>query len=396
MVAQQGAVAAERADRALEVDLGEPGLAGIDRATAQHRQPADDIRRPEMEVNRQPVAQRRFGKARRAQLKIEPPRRRMPLGGQEPVAAAGPAALGKRAGDVDRAALAGRSSLDRPVLRVQAAHPRFPADRADQQPLARRQGAGDHGSGHHQTDPGQGEGAVDRHAEEARRRGVGAAAPGDARACLEMRGQRRDPVAAAARCREDRGVRVSGRGQQGADLARHRFDALGLDAVDLGHDRGDLGDPDQFEDVEMLQGLRPRPVIGGDDQQHPVDRQHPRQHVGQKALVAGDIDKAELGPVRQGRIGKAEIDRQPALLLLGQPVGVDPGQRPHQRGLAVVDMAGGGEDHGFGRAEPPREFALSTPRGGTGDLSEEGSLVLEAAHVEQHVAIFDMADNRDR
>ena len=39
----------------------------------------------------------------------------------------------------------------------------------------------------------------------------------------------------------------------------------------------------------------------------------------------------------------AERDRDAARLLLGQPVGVDAGERAHERGLAVVDVPGGAE-----------------------------------------------------
>ncbi len=143
----------------------------------------------------------------------------------------------------------------------------------------------------------------------------------------------------------------------------HRGGPIGLDPVDLGDDPGDLGDPDQFEDVEVLQRLRTRPVIRGDDQQHPVDRQHAGQHVGQEPLVPRHVDKPELGAVGQRRIGKAEIDRQPASLLLRQAIGVDPGQRLHQRGLAVIDMASGREDHGLPWASAgswPRKAASSS------------------------------------
>ncbi len=110
---------------------------------------------------------------------------------------------------------------------------------------------------------------------------------------------------------------------------------------------GHLGDADQRQDVEMFEGLRFGPVIGGDDQQHPVDRQDAGEYVRQKP-PGGRAHRQSPTPVPSGNvggIGKAEIDRQPALLLLGQPIGVDPRQGPHQRGLAVVDMAGGGEDH---------------------------------------------------
>ena len=219
--------------------------------------------------------------------------------------------------------------------------------RAEHQPIADRHRAGGDRAGHDEPDPGQGEGPVDRHPEQTRCGRRRAAARGDPGALLQMLGKSGDPLAGPARHREDRALGKARRGEQRADLRGHRRGPAALDPVDLGDDPGDLGDPDQLQDVEMLEGLRARPVIGGDDQQHPVDRQHAGQHVGQKALMPGHIDKAELGAVGQCRIGEAEIDRQPAPLLLGQAVGIDPGQRADQRGLAVIDMAGRRQDHGW-------------------------------------------------
>ena len=37
-------------------------------------------------------------------------------------------------------------------------------------------------------------------------------------------------------------------------------------------------------------------------------------------------------------MGEPEIDRDAARLLFLQPIGIDPGQRAHQRALAVVDV----------------------------------------------------------
>ena len=45
-------------------------------------------------------------------------------------------------------------------------------------------------------------------------------------------------------------------------------------------------------------------------------------------------------------IGVTEIDGDAAPLLLSQTVGVDAGQRLHQRRLAVIDVTGGADDHG--------------------------------------------------
>ena len=70
----------------------------------------------------------------------------------------------------------------------------------------------------------------------------------------------------------------------------------------------------------------------------------PGERGRQEPLVARHVherdvaDRIEVGPA------VAELDRQPAPVLLLEPVGVLPGQRPDQRGLAVVDMTRGGDD----------------------------------------------------
>ena len=56
-----------------------------------------------------------------------------------------------------------------------------------------------------------------------------------------------------------------------------------------------------------------------------------------------------------GSVGPAvaELDREPAPALLVEPVRVLAGERPDQRGLAVVDVPGGGDDvHLSARLEP--------------------------------------------
>ena len=44
----------------------------------------------------------------------------------------------------------------------------------------------------------------------------------------------------------------------------------------------------------------------------------------------------------------------PRFFSLGQAIGVDTSQRLDERGLAVVDVAGGGDDHGL-----PHPFLVS-------------------------------------
>ncbi len=63
-----------------------------------------------------------------------------------------------------------------------------------------------------------------------------------------------------------------------------------------------------------------------------------------EALVPGHVDHPGDRAVRQAEGGEAEVDGDAALLLLLQAVGFDPGQGADQRGLAVIDMAGGADD----------------------------------------------------
>ena len=90
----------------------------------------------------------------------------------------------------------------------------------------------------------------------------------------------------------------------------------------------------------MLARLRHHAVVQRHHQQRRIDAAGTGQHGVHEALVPGHVNEAE----RIG-IGVAEIDGDAAPLLLGESVCVDAGQRLHQRGLAVIDMAGGADDH---------------------------------------------------
>ena len=85
--------------------------------------------------------------------------------------------------------------------------------------------------------------------------------------------------------------------------------------------------------------LGARAVVGGHDQHRRIDLARPDEHVADQPVVARDVDEVELVAVGQRQVRVADVDRHPAPPLLGQPVGVDPGQRPQQRRLAVVDVA---------------------------------------------------------
>jgi hypothetical protein len=70
----------------------------------------------------------------------------------------------------------------------------------------------------------------------------------------------------------------------------------------------------------------------------------------------GHVDQAHLQAVAERPRREAQLDGDPAPLLFGQPIGVDAGQRAHERRLAVIDMARRTEDeapHAPTLVQPP-------------------------------------------
>ena len=91
----------------------------------------------------------------------------------------------------------------------------------------------------------------------------------------------------------------------------------------------------------MLVCLRPRTLGGVDHEQEEVDTRGAGDHVADEALVPRDVDERQAPPVRKLERRVAEVDRDAALLLLGQAVGVLAGERAYEPRLAVVDVARG-------------------------------------------------------
>ena len=117
----------------------------------------------------------------------------------------------------------------------------------------------------------------------------------------------------------------------------------------------------------MLERLRPRTVIDGDDEQAGVDLSDADEHVADEPIVAGHVDEVERVPRRRD-VGVPDVDRQAAPLLLGQAVGVDAGQRAQEGRLAVVDVTRGPDDPVIGASASPsaRPAPLPAPRRRTG------------------------------
>jgi len=97
-------------------------------------------------------------------------------------------------------------------------------------------------------------------------------------------------------------------------------------------------DAQELDDGEVLDGLRHDAVVGGHHEQEEVDAGGAGHHGAHEALVAGDVDHADPPAAGQLELGVAELDRDAALALFAQPVGVRAGQPGDERRLAVVDV----------------------------------------------------------
>ena len=86
----------------------------------------------------------------------------------------------------------------------------------------------------------------------------------------------------------------------------------------------------------------------------------------------GYVDEVDARPWwLQGQVGVADVDGHAAPTLLGWTLGVDPGQRPEQGRLAVVDVPGRADDDGFGprpRLGPVRPGRSNARRGAAGPV----------------------------
>ena len=134
-------------------------------------------------------------------------------------------------------------------------------------------------------------------------------------------------------------------GEQRLDLGHALQDLVVVGQVGLGEGHDAAVEAQQVDDLQMLDRLRLDAFRRRHDQQRGIDAGGAGQHVVHEALVARHVDEAELPAVAQVAVGVAEIDGDAARLLFLQAIGVDAGQRFDQRGLAVIDMACGADDH---------------------------------------------------
>ena len=263
----------------------------------------------------------------------------------DPVASYDGARLDAAPREVERAAFTGPRAHRRPVLRMDAANAGFVSARCRDQALPGARDPCVHGSRDHEPGALEHECAV--HAEaEATVRGPRREAQG---ARAQRTGEGVHPVSGQGRDLMDLGALHAGGREERVDLLVYLAGPGRVDLVDLAHHRDAFGHPEQVENRGVLTGLGHHAVVGGDHHQREVDGSDPRQHVAHEPFVSGHVDEPEHVTVAEGVVCEPEIDGQPSLLLFGEAIRVHTGQRPHQRGLAVVDVTRGGDDHGAAR-----------------------------------------------
>ena len=314
-------VAGSRDDRLLEPDLPE--------AAAEPRQARGRLAGAVVDLD--PLSRLRFTVAE-LELRVDPIRGTQPrVGLDQHVAALD--LRHREAGQVHGHSLARRRPIHLLVVHLHAAHPNSPPLRQHLELVSAPDRPRPERPGDDRAGPPDSEHPVDV---EASRRGSAVRPRGDRPAGpVECRPQLLDSLARTRR--------------HGHDLAASeqfgRLDQrdLGIGEVGLGHGHDPGADAQRLEHRSVLAGLRHHTVVGGDRHQKQVDAARARDHRPYKPLVPGNVDHRQPPPRGQLEARVAELDRDPPRPLLREPVGVDSGQRAYQRGLAVIDVAGGSE-----------------------------------------------------
>ena len=151
-------------------------------------------------------------------------------------------------------------------------------------------------------------------------------------------------LAGPVRAGHDTRIGVGGVLQESADVLFHQVDPIVVDQVDLGQgDHAGL-DTQGLQDRDMLDRLGHDAVVGCDDQKGDVDTRRAHDHLADELLVAGNVDDGHLAAIGELKLGPTQFDGDAALLFLFQSVRILAGKRHHERGFAMVDMAGGSQN----------------------------------------------------
>ena len=229
-------------------------------------------------------------------------------------------------GQVERHALAGAGRLHAAVVHLHRAHPGLPAARHDAHAVARGDPPGPQRARDHGARAADAEGAVHVQAG-----GPFAGAAVDrGRLARQRLAELGDPPAFGRAHGHDRrpghqlGHLGPGRRRVGQVGARDRHHAA--------------LHPQPAQHRQVLARLRHHAVVRCHAEEEQVHAAGPGHHRAHEALVPGHVHQREPPAAGQLERRVPQLDRHPALALLGQAVRVVAGERPHQRRLAVVHV----------------------------------------------------------
>ena len=156
---------------------------------------------------------------------------------------------------------------------------------------------------------------------------------------LQGRQERIGPFSCDGGKGDDRGLLVGGLPEGVPDILRRQLQPFLLHQVRLGEGHQHLGNAQKTHDGQMLPGLGHDPFVGGYHQENHVHAGGAGHHVPYESLMARHVHHPEVGSIRCGKLGEAQIHRDAPGLLLFQSVRVHPGEALHQGCLPVIDMA---------------------------------------------------------
>ena len=353
-------VTRERDDRSLQPELDQAALAGVEEIPVEEVDAGHHLARAGVEADTLARPDGRGGIGQEIERGVQHGRRLEEPGGREDVAALERGPL--EALEVHGRALARDRLGHRLAVGLDPAHLGLDTSGVDLEALVHLEAARGDRPRHHRPEPLDGEHAVDGEPEG----GVGPAGRHRAGKLGQGEAQRVEPLAGLGGDGNDRAVLEEGPAERRPDVLPHQLEPFGLGEVGLGEDDEPRPDLEELADGEVLPGLGHHALVGGDHEHDEVDPAHPGQHVLHEPLVAGHVDDAEGELGAEGQVGEADVDGDPALLLLLQAVGVDAGEGVDEGRLPVVDVAGGARDDvpGGGRSSigaPGRQGLTSHP-----------------------------------
>ena len=332
-------VAAARGDPRLETQLTERRAAGRERPRLEQPHASQRLGARHVHANARAVCERlRLGQ----KLELDVEHRGRAQGSRMDDHVAPLQRVRFQSGQVHRGARPGQRPRHGLAVDLEPPHARPQAARQDLDLVGQLEAPGDERACHDGAEALELEHSVDRQPRHAR-----SGARGRSERQLEQRGlQRLETLAGARRQPHHRAAREERAGDELGDLLLGDRLRRRVGQVALAERHDSARHAEQPADLEVLARLRHHRLVGRDHQYHGVDAVCAGQHVAHEALVPGHVDEGGHDPGSELRVREAEVDRDPALLLLFEPVGVGARECPHERALAVVDVAGGPDDEG--------------------------------------------------